>query len=107
VRLDGESRFAFPAPGAYQVRPSDVTYVATAPTPGVQRVWMEKTCFCTPTHPTAAQTFTGSLRLDAAPAGRLCGHVELTVRGVVSPTTWITERVELATDFDLAVAPAE
>lgn len=107
LRLDGGSRFVFTGPRAYQVQPSDVSYTATAPATGVQRVWMEKACFCTPTSLAGAQTFTGSLRLDAAPTGRLRGRLTLAVDGIVSPTTWFTERVELATGFDVAIAPAE
>lgn len=107
LRLDGESRFVFTGPTVYRVRPSDVAYVAAAPVSGVQRVWMEKGCYCTPTSLGAAQTFTGSLRLDAAPSGRLRGHLTMTLDGIVSPTTYITERVELATGFDVAVPPAE
>jgi hypothetical protein len=105
LRLDGESRFVFPSYNVYEVRPSDVTYVPVAPVAAVQRAWMEKGCYCTPTYLGGAQTFTGTLRFDAAPSGRLRGRLAMTASGIVSPTTWLTERVELATDFDVAIPP--
>lgn len=105
LTLDGEARFVFQSPSVYRVRPSDVTYTATAPSAAIVRAWLEKDCFCTPTSLAAAQRFTGALRLDPAPAGRLRGRITMTADGVMSPTTYLTEHVEFATGFDLAILP--
>lgn len=105
LRLDGEARFVYPSPLVYQVRPADVTYTATAPTATIARAWMEKGCYCTPVSLGASQRLTGTLHLDPSPAGRLRGRVAMTVDGTVSPTTYLSEHVEFATGFDVAVPP--
>ncbi len=105
LALGGEARFVFQSPSVSRVRPSDVTYVATAPTPAIVRAWLEKDCFCTPTSLAASQRFTGALHFDPAPAERLRGRITMTADGVVSPTTYLTEHVEFSTGFDVTILP--
>ena len=101
VPLDGDARFTYPSPMVYRVAPEDVSYTVTSPTAAAAtRAWVEKECFCTPTSLGGTQRLTGELRIERA-SGRLRGRVSLRAEGVISPTTWRSERVDLATEFDL------
>ncbi len=100
-RLDGDARFSYPSPMVYRVAPEDVRYTVTSPTAAAAtRAWVEKECFCTPTSLGGTQRLTGELRIERA-SGRLRGRVSLRAEGTISPTTWRSERVDLATQIDL------
>jgi hypothetical protein len=105
VPLAGVTTFTIPNlyDISYQgsLNPSDVSFVPAQSVAGLQRVWMEKDCFCRPTLNSSSQTLTGSLRIQSKTSGRLAARVVLQATGVVAPTTSIQETAAVDVAFDV------
>jgi hypothetical protein len=105
ISLAGVTTFAIPnlydVSHQWSLDPNAVSFVPAQPVAGLQRVWMEKSCFCMPTLNNSSQTLMGSLRIESTTSGRVAGRVSLQAEGVIAPTTSIQETADVAVAFDV------
>jgi hypothetical protein len=103
LTLDGTANFIFQSESSSKVLPEDVSYTAAPASSPVTRVWIEKSCSCNADSLSAAQTLTGRLRIDKNADARLAGRIKLAASGVIPPTTFLEETVDLDTVFDMPI----